>query len=46
MDKSMIGDLDSLPEADKLRMASMIDQLQVRDRLFPFFSIFFGLQQL
>ncbi|KAK4342913.1 hypothetical protein RND71_038729 [Anisodus tanguticus] len=33
MEKSMIGDLDSLPEADKLRMASMIDQLQVRDSL-------------
>ncbi|KAH0722975.1 hypothetical protein KY290_005631 [Solanum tuberosum] len=34
MDKSMIGDLDSLPEADKLRMAAMIEQLQVRDRWF------------
>lgn len=32
MDKSMIGDLDSLPEEDKLRMATMIDQLQIRDR--------------
>ncbi|XP_050369976.1 mitochondrial import inner membrane translocase subunit Tim9 [Argentina anserina] len=33
MDKSMISDLDSLPEADKQRMAVMIDQLQVRDSL-------------
>ncbi|KAG8388767.1 hypothetical protein BUALT_Bualt02G0159500 [Buddleja alternifolia] len=32
MDKSMLGDLDALPEEDKLRMSSMIDQLQVRDR--------------
>lgn len=37
----MIGDLDSLPEADKLRMAAMIDQLQVRDRLFHLFPFFF-----
>ncbi|XP_054792256.1 mitochondrial import inner membrane translocase subunit Tim9-like [Prosopis cineraria] len=33
MDKSMIGDLESLPEEDKLRMAAMIDQLQIRDSL-------------
>ena len=33
MDKSMLGDLDNLPEEDKVRMASMIDQLQVRDSL-------------
>ena len=33
MDKSMLGDLDSLPEEDKLRMSTMIDQLQIRDRL-------------
>ncbi|KAM1447314.1 hypothetical protein ACFXTO_006427 [Malus domestica] len=33
MDKSMIGDLDSLPEEDKMRMATMIDQLQIRDSL-------------
>jgi hypothetical protein len=32
MDKSMLGDLDNLPEEDKLRMSSMIDQLQIRDR--------------
>ncbi|RVW65830.1 Mitochondrial import inner membrane translocase subunit Tim9 [Vitis vinifera] len=31
MDKSMLGDLDSLPEEDKLRMSVMIDQLQIRD---------------
>ena len=29
----MIGDLDSLPEEDKMRMATMIDQLQIRDSL-------------
>lgn len=28
----MFGDLDSLPEEDKLRMSSMIDHLQIRDR--------------
>lgn len=45
MDKSMLGDLDSLPEQDKLRMSAMIDQLQIRDRFrchkntfFPFFN--------
>ena len=32
MDKSMLGDLDGLPEEDKMRMASMIEQLQIRDR--------------
>lgn len=42
MDKSMLGDLDSLPEEDKLRMSSMIDQLQIRDRFF-FFCISFHL---
>ncbi|KAH1224840.1 Mitochondrial import inner membrane translocase subunit Tim9 [Glycine max] len=31
MDKSMLADLDSLPEADKQRMTVMIDQLQIRD---------------
>ena len=35
MDKSMLGDLDALPEEDKMRMAAMIDQLQIRDRLVP-----------
>ncbi|KAK4762821.1 hypothetical protein SAY86_008589 [Trapa natans] len=33
MDKSMLGDLDNLPEVDKVRMSTMIDQLQIRDRL-------------
>ncbi|KAK4780206.1 hypothetical protein SAY87_016312 [Trapa incisa] len=33
MDKSMLGDLDNLPEADKVRMSTMIDQLQIRDSL-------------
>ncbi|KAG2670171.1 mitochondrial import inner membrane translocase subunit Tim9 [Juglans microcarpa x Juglans regia] len=33
MDKSMLGDLDNLPEEDKIRMSSMIDQLQIRDSL-------------
>lgn len=49
MDKSMLGDLDSLPEEDKLRMSTMIDQLQIRDRfsLFDFFlNDFFVLSQL
>lgn len=32
MDKSMLGDLDSLPDEAKLRMSAMIDQLQIRDR--------------
>lgn len=40
MDKSMIGDLDSLPEADKIRMAAMIEQLQVRDRFIPSLQLF------
>jgi hypothetical protein len=35
MDKSMLGDLDNLPEEDKMRMAVMVDQLQVRDRSAP-----------
>lgn len=33
MDKSMLGDLDNLPEADKVKMAQMIDRLQVTDSL-------------
>ncbi|CAN6304821.1 unnamed protein product, partial [Urochloa humidicola] len=33
MDKSMLSDLDGLPEEDKMRMAAMIDQLQIRDSL-------------
>jgi len=36
MDKSMLGDLDSLPEEDKMRMAAMVDQLQIRDRFGPY----------
>lgn len=46
MDKSMLGDLQSLSEEDNVRMAAMIDQLQIRDRLdftkfymFLYFSI-------
>ncbi|KAG0521332.1 hypothetical protein BDA96_08G151200 [Sorghum bicolor] len=33
MDKSMLGDLDGLPEEDKMRMAAMVEQLQIRDSL-------------
>ncbi|XP_057449173.1 mitochondrial import inner membrane translocase subunit Tim9 [Lotus japonicus] len=33
MDKSMLADMDSLGEADKQRMSTMIDQLQIRDSL-------------
>ncbi|PVH31706.1 hypothetical protein PAHAL_9G216500 [Panicum hallii] len=33
MDKSMLGDLDGLPEEDKMRMAVMIEQIQIRDSL-------------
>ncbi|CAI9111721.1 OLC1v1012012C1 [Oldenlandia corymbosa var. corymbosa] len=33
MDKNMLGDLDNLPEEDKLRMNTMIEQLQIRDSL-------------
>ena len=48
MDKSMLADLDSLPEADKLRMSTMIDQLQIRDRslFFCFFHRFLSLPLL
>jgi hypothetical protein len=35
MDKSMLGDLDGLPEEDKMRMAAMVEQLQIRDRFGP-----------
>uniref|UniRef100_A0A8R7QBR0 Uncharacterized protein n=1 Tax=Triticum urartu TaxID=4572 RepID=A0A8R7QBR0_TRIUA len=34
MDKSMLGDLDNLPDEDKMRMSAMIEQLQMRDRRF------------
>ncbi|KAJ9543655.1 hypothetical protein OSB04_023362 [Centaurea solstitialis] len=33
MDKNMLGDLGNLPAEDQARMATMIDQLQVRDSL-------------
>ncbi|KAI4354489.1 hypothetical protein L6164_003344 [Bauhinia variegata] len=33
MDKSVLGDLDSVPEEEKKRMSTMVDQLQVRDSL-------------
>ncbi|KAL8116046.1 hypothetical protein AgCh_022509 [Apium graveolens] len=33
MDKNMLGDLVSLPQEDQAKMASMIDQLQIRDSL-------------
>ncbi|KAF3666384.1 Mitochondrial import inner membrane translocase subunit Tim9 [Capsicum annuum] len=33
MDTSMMGDLNSLNQADQQRMAAMIDQLQIRDSL-------------
>ncbi|KAG6697361.1 hypothetical protein I3842_09G194500 [Carya illinoinensis] len=33
MDKSMLADLESLPEEDKVRMSTMIEQLQIRDSL-------------
>lgn len=32
MDKSMLGDMDGLPEEDQMRMAAMVEQLQIRDR--------------
>ncbi|XP_018831341.1 mitochondrial import inner membrane translocase subunit Tim9-like [Juglans microcarpa x Juglans regia] len=33
MDKTMLADLESLPEEDKVRMSTMIEQLQIRDSL-------------
>ncbi|CAL5214481.1 unnamed protein product [Lathyrus oleraceus] len=33
MDPNMIADMASLPAEDQQRMASMIDQLQVRDSI-------------
>lgn len=39
MDKNMLGDLDNLPEEDKMKMAAMIDQLQIRDRFSSFSSL-------
>ncbi|XLT55618.1 hypothetical protein HN873_048222, partial [Arachis hypogaea] len=32
MDKSMLAGLESLPEAYQQRMASMMEQVQIRDR--------------
>ncbi|MQL80591.1 hypothetical protein Taro_013026 [Colocasia esculenta] len=31
MDKSMLGDLEGLPEEDKIKMAQMIERLQISD---------------
>lgn len=39
MDKNAFGDLENLPEEDKIRMAAMIDQLQIRDRYCTFSTI-------
>ncbi|EXC10652.1 Mitochondrial import inner membrane translocase subunit Tim9 [Morus notabilis] len=33
MDKSMLGDLQSLSEEDNIKMSAMIEQLQIRDRI-------------
>ncbi|XP_024028083.1 mitochondrial import inner membrane translocase subunit Tim9 [Morus notabilis] len=33
MDKSMLGDLQSLSEEDNIKMSAMIEQLQIRDSL-------------
>ncbi|KAK7341689.1 hypothetical protein VNO80_24626 [Phaseolus coccineus] len=33
MDKSMLADMESLPEADRQRMSAMMEQLQIRDSL-------------
>ncbi|VFQ71308.1 unnamed protein product [Cuscuta campestris] len=33
MDKSMLSDLDNLPEEDKARMSTMMNVLQIRDSL-------------
>ncbi|CAJ1933119.1 unnamed protein product [Sphenostylis stenocarpa] len=33
MDKNMLADLESLPEADRQRMSGMMEQLQIRDSL-------------
>ncbi|XP_057459011.1 mitochondrial import inner membrane translocase subunit Tim9-like [Lotus japonicus] len=39
MDKKVIADLDNLPEEDKQRMSTMVDQLQTRDSLRMYNSI-------
>ncbi|XP_050235737.1 mitochondrial import inner membrane translocase subunit TIM9 [Mercurialis annua] len=33
MDKNLLQGLDNLPEEDKMRMANLIEQLQVRDSM-------------
>ncbi|KAK3445252.1 mitochondrial import inner membrane translocase subunit Tim9 [Eucalyptus grandis] len=33
MDKTILGELDSLAEEDKLRMSAFVDRLQARDSL-------------
>ncbi|KAH9607915.1 hypothetical protein RND81_05G217000 [Saponaria officinalis] len=33
MDKSMLENLENLPEQDKMKMGAMIEQLQIRDSL-------------
>ncbi|XP_030449921.1 mitochondrial import inner membrane translocase subunit Tim9-like [Syzygium oleosum] len=33
MDKTILGELDSLPEEDKLRLSAFVDRLQARDSL-------------
>ncbi|ESW04060.1 hypothetical protein PHAVU_011G064100 [Phaseolus vulgaris] len=33
MDKNMLADMESLPEADRQRMSAMMEQLQIRDSL-------------
>ncbi|KAF5821547.1 putative Tim10-like domain superfamily protein [Helianthus annuus] len=33
MDKSMLGDMGTLPPEDQARMSTVIDQLQIRDSL-------------
>ncbi|CAN1785573.1 hypothetical protein LINPERHAP1_LOCUS16917 [Linum perenne] len=37
MDKNMLAGLEGMPEEDKIRMASMIDQLQIRDSFYKCF---------
>ncbi|EEF29529.1 mitochondrial import inner membrane translocase subunit Tim9 [Ricinus communis] len=39
MDKNMLQGLDNLPEEDKLRMANLIEQLQVRDSMRMYNSV-------
>ncbi|XP_065877181.1 mitochondrial import inner membrane translocase subunit Tim9 [Euphorbia lathyris] len=39
MDKSMLQGLDNLPQEDQLRMAAVIEQLQVRDSMRMYNSV-------